>query len=31
VAPTEAEALFKQAEADSKHRMDFYKKFGEIL
>jgi len=31
VAPNEAEALFKQAEADSKHRMDFYKKFGEIL
>ena len=31
VAPAEAEALFKQAEADSKHRMEFYKKFGEIL
>ncbi len=30
-APDEAEALLKQAEADSKHRMDFYKKFGEIL
>jgi pyruvate-ferredoxin/flavodoxin oxidoreductase len=31
MAPNEAEALFKQAEVDSKHRMDFYKKFGEIL
>ncbi|MEI8078156.1 MAG: pyruvate:ferredoxin (flavodoxin) oxidoreductase [bacterium] len=31
VAPNEAEALFKQAEADSKQRMEFYKKFGEIL
>ena len=30
-APAEAEALFKRAETDSKHRMDFYKKFGEIL
>ncbi len=30
-APAEAEALFKQAEEDSKARMAFYKKFGEIL
>ena len=30
-APAEAEALFKQCEADSKRRMEFYKKFGEIL
>ena len=30
-APTEAEALFKKAEADSKHRMDLSKRFGEIL
>jgi pyruvate-ferredoxin/flavodoxin oxidoreductase len=30
-APLEAEALFKQAEADSKHRMEFYRKFGELL
>ena len=31
MAPTEAEALFQQAEVDSKHRMEFYKKFGELL
>jgi pyruvate-ferredoxin/flavodoxin oxidoreductase len=30
-APADAEALFKRAEADSKHRMEFYRKFGEIL
>jgi len=30
-APAEAEALFKRAEVDSKRRMEFYRKFGEIL
>ena len=30
-APSEAEALFAQAEKDAAHRMDFFKKIGEIL
>ncbi len=30
-APEEAEALFKEAEADAKRRMNFYKNLGEIL
>ena len=29
--PTEAESLFKEAEADAKRRMDFFRKVGEIL
>ena len=30
-APAEAEALFAQAEKDAAHRMEFFKKIGEIL
>lgn len=30
-APKDAEALYAEAEADAKRRMDFYKKLGEIL
>ncbi len=30
-APDEAEALFKEAEADAKRRMSFYKKLGDIM
>jgi len=30
-APAEAEALFAQAEKDAAHRMDFFKKIGELL
>ncbi len=30
-APDEAEALFAEAEADAKHRWDFFKKMGEIM
>jgi hypothetical protein len=31
MAPKEAEALFQRAEADAKHRLEFHKKFGEIV
>ena len=30
-APDEAEALFAEAEADAKHRWNFFKKMGEIM
>ena len=30
-APAEAEALFAQAEKEAAHRMEFFKKIGEIL
>jgi len=30
-APNEAEALYAEAEADAKHRWDFFKKMGEIM
>ena len=30
-APTEAEALFTEAEADAKRRMEFYKTIGDVM